>query len=122
MQLVLSNERMGISTVVYIMKYMVDIDGTICYNSNSEYVLSEPDVQRIQHFNRLYNEGNEIHYWTARGGTTGKDWSELTKDQFAEWGVLYTTLSFRKPHYDIWIDDKAREAKEYFKEEGNRRP
>ena len=122
MQLVHRNERMGISTVVYIMKYMVDIDGTICYNSNSEYVLIEPDVQRIQHFNRLYNEGNEIHYWTARGGTTGKDWSELTKDQFAEWGVLYTTLSFRKPHYDIWIDDKAREAKEYFKEEGNRRP
>ena len=35
--------------------------------------------------------------------------------------MLYTTLSFRKTHYDVWIDDKAREANEYFKEEGNRR-
>ena len=32
--------------------------------------------------------------------------------------MLYTTLSFRKTHYDVWIDDKAREANEYFKEEG----
>ena len=109
----------------------VDIDGTICEEipfrgkTAEHYLAQKPFTDRIQHINNLYNQGHEIHYWTARGGTTGKDWSELTKDQFAKWGVLYTTLSFRKPHYDIWIDDKAREANEYFrkiKEEGNRRP
>ena len=96
---------------------MVDIDQTICYNSNSEYEFSEPDVQRIQHFNKLYNEGNEIHYWTARGVVTGIDHKKLTLDQLKKWGCLYTYLSVGdKPHYDVWIDDKARNSEEFFLE------
>ena len=94
---------------------MVDIDQTICYNSNSEYEFSEPDVQRIQHFNKLYNEGNEIHYWTARGANSHLDWRQFTERQLEEWEVKYTTVRFHKPHYDIWIDDKAQNADEYFR-------
>jgi hypothetical protein len=99
------------------MKYMVDIDGTICSTTvNSNYSYAEPFVTRIKHFNDLYDQGHEIHYWTARGGTTGKDWSDLTKKQFSDWKVKYTSLSFRKPSYDIWIDDKAKNVEDYFKE------
>jgi hypothetical protein len=97
------------------MKYMIDIDGTICtLTVNSNYVYAEPFVNRIAHFNDLYDQGHEIHYWTARGGTTGKDWSELTKKQLAEWNVKYTSVSFKKPSYDIWIDDKAHNVDNYF--------
>lgn len=97
------------------MKYMVDIDGTICYNNNSKYEISEPDAERIKHFNELYEQGNEIHYWTARGANSGKDWEEFTIRQLNKWGVKYHSLRFGKPHYDIWIDDKAQNDKEYFK-------
>jgi hypothetical protein len=70
------------------MKYMVDIDGTICTTSiTSNYEYAEPFINRITHFNSLYDQGHEIHYWTARGGTTNKDWSELTKKQLEKWKV-----------------------------------
>ena len=48
------------------MKYMVDIDNTICYNENSNYEDSKPDHVRIAKLNELYDKGHEIHYWTAR--------------------------------------------------------
>lgn len=94
---------------------MVDIDGTICYSSNSNYENSEPIEERINHFNQLFDEGNEIHYWTARGATSGIDWTEFTTRQLEHWGVKYTSLKLGKPHYDVWIDDKAQNDKAYFK-------
>lgn len=96
-------------------KYIVDIDGTICNTSNGNYENSQPFANRIEHFNKLFDEGNEIHYWTARGSVSGKDWSELTEQQLKKWGVKYTTLQLKKPHYDIWIDDKAMNVDHYFK-------
>ena len=87
---------------------MVDIDGTICYTNGNNYESSE-------RLNKLYDEGNEIHYWTARGAKSGKDWTEFTKRQLGEWGVKSTSIRLGKPHYDKWIDDKAIDAEEYFK-------
>ena len=94
---------------------MVDIDGTICYTNGNNYESSEPRYDRIERLNRLYDEGNEIHYWTARGAKSGKDWTEFTKRQLGEWGVKSTSIRLGKPHYDKWIDDKAIDAEEYFK-------
>lgn len=89
------------------MKYIVDIDGTICTKTNGDYVNAEPFIHRIEFFNKLYDNGNEIHYWTARGSESGIDWKELTLKQLNEWGVKYTTANTGKPSYDLWIDDKA---------------
>ena len=75
------------------MKYMVDIDNTICYNENSNYVDSTPDHVRIAKLNALFDEGHEIHYWTARGGNSGKDWTELTHKQLKDWNVKHTSLT-----------------------------
>ena len=97
------------------MKYIIDIDGTICTVTNGDYPNAEPYISRISHFNMLYDAGNEIHYWTARGANTGKDWEELTIKQLNAWGVKYTTASTGKPAYDIWIDDKAFNVGTYFK-------
>jgi len=93
----------------------VDIDGTICStDSDHNYNNSVPNKQRISKINDLYNNGNEIHYWTARGSSSGKDWYDLTVRQLNEWGCLYTTVSVGKPSYDVWIDDKALNADLFF--------
>lgn len=104
------------------MKYMVDIDGTICNNTHGEYSKAQPIQERIEYFNRLYNQGHEIHYWTARGGNTGLDWSELTQYQLDTWGAKYTSLRTGKPPYDLWIDDKAVNADTFFDENFTNRP
>ncbi len=96
------------------MKYMVDIDGTICRNTTSDYPNSTPIPERIARINALVDAGHEVHYWTARGGNSGIDWSELTTKQLAEWGCKYTTVNFCKPSYDLWIDDKAINSETYF--------
>lgn len=96
------------------MRYIVDIDGTICTNTQGDYAQAEPFMDRIQYFNNLYDQGHEIHYWTARGGNSGIDWTTLTRQQFANWQVKYTTLKLGKPVYDIWIDDKAVNCDTFF--------
>lgn len=88
-------------------KYMIDIDGTVCYTKNSDYINSVPFQYNIDIFNKLYENGNEVHYWTARGANSGKNWDELTIDQFKKWNIKYTSINMDKPHYDVWIDDKA---------------
>jgi hypothetical protein len=102
------------------MKYMVDIDNTICISKNSDYANSLPIKKRIKTLNSLYDVGYEIHYWTARGMSSGKDWRDLTIEQFKKWGVKYTSLNFNKPSYDVWIDDKAINSEDFFNDLNNR--
>ena len=99
------------------MKYIVDIDGTIFSDTeNSQYHTAKPLQARIDYFNQLYDQGHEIHYWTARGSNSGIDWTELTLKQLNDFGVKYTTARTGKPAYDLWIDDKAINVEEFFKE------
>lgn len=88
-------------------KFIIDIDNTICKTIDGDYINSQPVLYRIKFINKLYQQGNHITYWTARGSKTGKDWQELTKQQLKDWECLYHKLMFGKPDYDIWIDDKA---------------
>lgn len=87
--------------------FYVDIDGTICTNTYGDYENAIPLNDRIDFFNKLYEEGHSIIYWTARGSASGNDWSELTKKQLNEWGVKCNDVKLGKPSYDYWIDDKA---------------
>tara|TARA_R110001583_G_scaffold127964_2_gene279734 strand:- start:4136 stop:4477 length:342 start_codon:yes stop_codon:yes gene_type:complete len=96
--------------------YIVDIDGTICRHENEKahYSQGKPIKERIKFFNQLYDAGHTIIYWTARGGFSGVDHSELTKRQLDEWGVKRTELRMGKPSYDYWIDDKAFNVENFF--------
>lgn len=87
--------------------YYVDIDNTICSTEKSDYISSYPDYNIISKLNELFEKGNEIHYFTARGMVSKKDWSVFTIRQLHFWGVKYNTLNMGKPHYDYWIDDKS---------------
>lgn len=95
--------------------YIVDIDNTIFYTFNSEYKSARPIKERIARINHLFDEGHTIIYWTARGGTTGIDWTEFTLNQLAEAGCKYTELRMGKPSYDLWIDDKAISDEDFFR-------
>jgi len=89
------------------MVIYIDIDETICISpANRDYSLAVPIEKNIQKANKLYDEGNTIVYWTARGTVSGMDWDSLTRKQFEEWGVKFHDLKFGKPNYDLFIDDK----------------
>ena len=96
------------------MLIYVDIDNTICVTEGTDYNEVTPMPERIEKIHKLYDEGNTIVYWTARGSVTGIDHSELTKKQFKEWGVKYHELKFGKPPYDLFIDDKNINSENYF--------
>ena len=95
--------------------YMVDIDNTICISEGSDYANSKPMTDRIQKINELYDEGHRIIYWTARGGNSGKDWTDKTHSQLAAWGCKYDEIRMGKPPYDVWVDDKAINSEDFFK-------
>lgn len=105
--------------------YIIDIDGTICDNGSCgtcKYEGSTPIKDHIERINQLYDEGNTIKYFTARGMGRYKDDSEkakekfynLTKMQLDIWGCKYHELILGKPSGDIYIDDKGVNASDFF--------
>jgi hypothetical protein len=95
-------------------KIFVDIDETICFYENERnYRNAIPHKENIIKINKLYDEGHEITYWTARGSVTKIDWFGLTKNQLNSWGCKYHKLSVgEKPHYDLLICDKTKRIEE----------
>lgn len=92
----------------------VDIDNTICKTNNlNDYSKSVPIYDIISKINNLYDEGNKIVYFTARGTISGIDFEDLTLQQFKEWGVKFHELKFGKPYYDYYIDDKCINIKDF---------
>lgn len=95
------------------MRIYVDIDGTICSTSKVDgkwdYENSTPIKPYIDKINKLYNKGNQIIYWTARGSVSGINWTEFTKSQLNDWGCQYNDLICGKDKgsFDMIIDDKA---------------
>ena len=95
------------------MKIYVDIDNTICTQETDDYGYAKPWPKNILKINKLYGEGNEITYYTARGSLTGIDWSDTTKKQLKEWGCKYHELSVgEKPFYDLLICDRTKRIEE----------
>ena len=97
--------------------YCIDIDGTICSIEDADYSKAKPFRDRINEINKLYDSGNTIVYFTARGYVTGVDWEEVTLKQFKEWGVKFNELKFGKPNADIYIDDKSKDPFFWFKKD-----
>ena len=104
------------------MKYVFDIDGTICTNSSPDYSKAKPYKERINKVNKLYEQGHTIIFLTARGMGRNKnnaalavsDFFELTREQLKSWGVKYHELFLGKPSGDLYIDDKGIKDEEFF--------
>ena len=95
------------------MNIYVDIDETICHTTDMDYPNSTPIHKNITKINKLFEEGNHITYWTARGSITKKKWFELTREQLLKWGCKYHVLNVgNKPAYDLLICDKTKRIEE----------
>ena len=87
---------------------VIDIDGVVAsIVDDGDYSKSKPIRENIIQINKLKKAGLKIIFFTARGSVTGKDWIQVTKDQFKDWGLLFDELKFGKPAADLYIDDKA---------------
>ena len=99
--------------------YYLDIDKTICTCTDGQYQLAKPLNKNIKKINKLYDEGNTIIYWTARGTVTQIDWLDTTKKQLKDWGAKCHDVRVGKPHYDYFICDKAINSRIFFSKEEN---
>lgn len=96
------------------MKYCFDLDGTLCNNTWGDYNSAKPFNDCIREVNKLYDAGHTIKVFTARGMSSGTDWTELTKQQLKDWGLKFHELIMnKKPSADIIIDDIAINAAEW---------
>ena len=98
-----------------------DLDGVIgtIVDGNDKpeirYPKAQPNKNMIKIVNNLYDKGNYIIVYTARGMNTyngdaslvNEKLFELTKNQLESWGVKHHELVLGKIHYDVLIDDKA---------------
>ena len=104
------------------MIYVFDIDGTICNNTNGNYESSFPIKERIDHINELYDKGNKIIFFTARGmkrfsgncEEVNNKFYNFTYEQLKKWGLKFHELKMCKPEADIFVDDKGVSDEHYF--------
>lgn len=94
------------------MVIRVDIDNTICKTPGTDYKNAVPNHNRIDRINNLYKSGHKIIYWTSRKSSSSI--RELTERQLEEWGCMYHALEMSKPEFDLFIDDNALNANDYF--------
>ena len=92
----------------------VDIDETICFyeqeialDGKKDYNLAIPNYENIEKINCLYDQGNRIVYWTARGSRSGINWHDFTEQQLNSWGAKHHQLRCDKPYYDIFVEDRS---------------
>lgn len=104
------------------MRYVFDLDLTLCNSSESRYELSEPWPERIAFVNAIYKEGHEVIVFTARGMSSFSGnrwlaqirWRRITEAQLRNWGLNYHKLILGKPAGDIYVDDKGVKADDFF--------
>ena len=95
--------------------YCFDLDETLCNTLEKDYKNSTPIIEMVDRANYLYEQGNIIKIFTARGmgefsGDIGKvndAYYKLTKTQLEKWGVKYHEIHFGKQSFDYFIDDKT---------------
>jgi len=88
-------------------RYCFDMDGVIAHLSpDNDYNLATPNTEVIEKVNTLYDLGNYIIVFTARGSATGIDWHQISVDQLKNWGVRHHEFRTGKPNADFYIDDK----------------
>lgn len=105
------------------MRYVFDLDGTLCTLTDGNYFDACPIQSRVNKVNSLYDEGHHITIHTARGMSRSNNdhakakelFEDLTRNQLIMWGVKFHELFLGKPAGDVYIDDKAMRDDEYFK-------
>lgn len=87
------------------MKIAFDIDGTVCTQGSPEnnYEDSCPIPEMILVVNKLFLDGHEIYFFTARHFKHFVN----TKNMLESAGFHYHGLIMNKPSVDLFIDDRG---------------
>ena len=92
----------------------IDIDETICNTTDTDdYSKSTPILENIEKVKALVEEGHDVSFWTARGMLKGDDMEPLTREQLKSWGLSDIPVIFGKPYFDLFIDDKVMNVKDW---------
>jgi capsule biosynthesis phosphatase len=97
------------------MRFVFDIDNTICDVEGKDYHNAKPRPKMIALINQLHDAGHWIGFHTARGmgtlnGDVGKvyeTWYDVTFKQLTDWGLKFDELRMGKPYCDLYVDDRA---------------
>ena len=73
--------------------YYFNMEDTICFTKNEEYLHSIPYYNNIFKINKLYEHGNEIHFITKRNLINNEKLIDFTKRQLNFWNVNYNTIN-----------------------------
>ncbi len=103
------------------LTYFIDIDKTLADTEGTDYENSRPRLAAIDKVNQLYAAGNRIVIWTSRGMAAHEkgDLDEcnrlhlLTMKQLKSWGLKFHKLRVDKPIFDVLVDDKAINARDF---------
>lgn len=109
------------------MKYVFDLDGTICSQERSgEYHRAIPIQAMVKRVRELFDQGHEIIIFTARGMNTYKGnvtdviyhMSQMTEDWLRMHDVPFHQIIYGKPAADFYIDDKGVNASDFLNQPG----
>lgn len=90
------------------MRYVFDLDGTLCQTDHLGYASAEPIPDAIEAVNALWEAGHRIVIDSSRGWGANRDYMDLTRRQLEEWGVKYHALRCGvKIPADRYVDSKA---------------
>ncbi len=104
------------------MKYVFDLDGTICEQTTGglAYTYAKPRRRMIDAIRKLHSEGHTIVINTARGMNTCLHEVEamdrycaITEAWLKNNGVPYDRLQFGKPAGDVYVDDRSVKPNEF---------
>ena len=95
------------------VKVCFDLDGTLLTDARGNYASAVPIPDRVEKLKKMYSLGYTIIIQTARS----YHWNDFTTTQLDTFGIPYHILEVGgKIHADLYVDDKAINAKDYFDE------
>jgi capsule biosynthesis phosphatase len=104
----------------YYKRIICDYDDTISLTTNRDWKNALPNIPVINKINKLYDQGWEIHIYTARGNLSCSNRDEAEekygsgiKEWLAKHEVKYHLLNFNKPIGAYYVDDKALRPDEF---------
>ncbi len=96
--------------------FCIDIDNTLFESTYPCYTVKGVRQDVIDTVNQLYEDGNFIRLYTARGTCTGIDWSREIHDVLVRAGVRFHEIKYGKPAAHYYVDDKAMTPEQFVKE------
>lgn len=99
-------------------RIFVDIDGTLTIETegygDDVYAERTPHYAMISAVNKLYDEGHYITLYTSRYAED----IHVTIEWCKKHGVQFHELNLNKPKYDLFIDDKVQNVRDFLESQG----